>query len=289
MELSGETGSTGLVDFILPEVAGSFDIVGVIDGEIDFPLPQVEGYVITGIICSGSVTCPAMAIVAIAYTELTLDGEFSLPVLDLYGIATNLAVIETVFPVGYETGEIYDETPEVVGACYTVEMTKFYITQYSNFVFDSICVFNNKTLCGGADGIFIHEGDDDNGDDIVAYVDLPSVDYGLKNQKSFNKIFVEGYSAGNLAVTAITDGIVRHAYKIFSLPSEKEMQYVFPMNRSGRGNLLGVRIANVNGADFVVNSIYASITVGETLPKGYTILGRGRFAITMIGVVASAS
>ena len=79
---------------------------------------------------------------------------------------------------------------------------------------------------------------------------------------------------GNLIVTAIRDVVDGESIAIEALGRLAETQYVFPMSREDRGVNLALRIANKDGADFSINSISATLVFSNTLPQGYSAIGR---------------
>jgi hypothetical protein len=150
-----------------------------------------------------------------------------------------------------------------------------------------MCVFNGQILGANADGIFIHSGNKDNEENIEAYFELPSFNYESARQKSFRRVYLDGLTEGNLVVTAIIDGVNGESFEIEALGRLAETQYVFPMSREDRGVNLALRIANKEGADFSINSISATLVFSNTLPQGYSAIGRVKITAPEYEVTAN--
>lgn len=165
----------------------------------------------------------------------------------------------------------------------------FAASRYSNFRFNSMCSFMGEILGASSNGIVRHTGDSDNGVDIDAYFQLPSADFSTHKAKSYRKVYLEGYLEGELTVTTVVDDVYGSQLNIASLGTESEVQHVFERQKDDRGNLIGLRVANNDGKDFTINSIYATLIASSTLPNGYTGLGRIKFEYPDYEVSASAS
>jgi hypothetical protein len=145
------------------------------------------------------------------------------------------------------------------------------VSQYCDYNFNSMIKFNGAYLGASDDGIFeIFTGDGDGaeGDPIAAYFELPRSDFGMPNMKRFRKIYL-GYKAdGSLQVTVTDDnGTVTGPVTIAPYASDKQSHQTAPVSRSKQGAYWQMKVANVAGADFTIDSIEALINVLGRKPR----------------------
>lgn len=266
-ECLGYTGAIGSITFASYEVESTVLSNPLISGVITFSSQDVYGTCVVGVTCNASVS----------YSGYSVE-------LSLYEIPTLAGAV--VFPTHEIDGYVTIPSSHLGVRLNTVN---FAPSQYSNFLFNSGCVFNGKILFAGTSGIFTHDGDSDSAVDIYAYFRLPSFDLQTQKQKSFRKVFLEGLSTGNISVAPVIDGVIGTAATVDSLGTAAETQYTIPMNHADRGTLLSLQVANIGGADFTINSIDATVVVANTLSHGYSILGRAKFEYPSAVVAASAS
>lgn len=221
---------------------------------------------------------PTYEVEGTAYVVASITGSITYPihVINLHGFE----VLSTI-PTEWDGTE-----PHTAIRLNTVN---FAATRYSNFRFNSMCSFMGEILGASSSGIVRHTGDTDNGSEIDAYFQLPSADFNTHKAKEYRKVYVEGYSEGDLIVTTVINDEYKSQMLVASLGTTAENQYVYERQRDDVGNLIGLRIANSNGSDFIINSIYATLIVSSRLSNGYTGLGRSKFTYPTYEVSANAS
>jgi len=137
-------------------------------------------------------------------------------------------------------------------------------TQYSNFNFNSMCVFNGVALGANSDGIYsLFDADDDDGTDIDAFFELVTTDFGAPEAKKVRFIYVNLETSGNLKIKLQVDEDLE---RTFLIPAKKTGQLQHRAHRvDGRNDLRGVywrpRIENTKGCDFSVDSIEALLMI----------------------------
>jgi len=130
--------------------------------------------------------------------------------------------------------------------------------QWTNFNFNSMCVFNGKLIGANEDGLFtLLDADDDNGTDIDAFFELPTTDLGISNTKKVRFSYFSGETSGDLKIKYQVDD---DEERTFLVPAKKTGQLQHRMYRvDGRNDLRGVfwraRIENTKGCDFSVDAI----------------------------------
>lgn len=134
-------------------------------------------------------------------------------------------------------------------------------SQYFDMPFDSVVEFNGQTVFFGDDGIYEEGGNDDDGTDIDAWIDTPNHNFGREEQKSIAAFSMryEVESGGEMNVTLYGDEDETYA-RTFLIPPAKSGQVQQTMRKTLRTYKYGkagdwkVRIANVNGEDFSIDT-----------------------------------
>jgi len=134
-------------------------------------------------------------------------------------------------------------------------------TQYTNFNYTSMCMFNGVPLGAGTSGLFqMCCGDDDNGVDIAAYFIPYTVDFDDNHPKRLRRVYVGGLFDDQLKLTVTGNGnSVNGPYTITHNSSETNQVKMFAINR-GVGYkwvYADFKFENVAGAFFAVDSILA--------------------------------
>lgn len=131
-------------------------------------------------------------------------------------------------------------------------------TQYSNFNFNSMCVFNGVALGANEDGIYsLFDADDDDGSEIDAFFELVTTDFGIPDTKKIRFTYVSLETSGDLKIKFQVD---EGTERTFLVPAKKTGQLQHRTYRvDGRNDLRGVywraRVENTDGCDFSVDSI----------------------------------
>ncbi len=130
-------------------------------------------------------------------------------------------------------------------------------TQYRNFNFNSMCVFQGQPLATSVDGLYsLDDADDDDGTDIDSYVEFPTSDLGQLVAKRFRKMYIGYETSGSITVTVKVDGAIEQSYTLSSdQVGQIQHRGILPMSRSQKGVYWIFKVENVDGADFSVDNI----------------------------------
>ena len=136
-------------------------------------------------------------------------------------------------------------------------------TQYSNYDFNSLCVFNGVALGANSDGIFsLDTADNDNSVDIDAIVELPITDFGTINPKRFRRLYFGYESGGDLAVEVKVDEADTRRFLLEKTKTgQKERKRYVPMRHDQKGSYWSFRIENKDGCDFSIDKIGGDVKV----------------------------
>jgi hypothetical protein len=150
---------------------------------------------------------------------------------------------------------------DFLGICFNLEGRQH--SQYANFDFNSMCRFNGIDLGANENGIFkLDDGDFDYSaaatfEPIQAFVELPTSDWGIENQKRIRSAHLGIETNGELLLTFTDDEGVDHPYVVvpdFAANKQHSVRITAGRN-NGKGRYWRVRLDNINGADFSLNSL----------------------------------
>lgn len=130
-------------------------------------------------------------------------------------------------------------------------------SQYDGFDFNSYAVFNGVPLGANEDGIYsLFDAQTDAGADIAAYFDTAKVDWGSPYVKNFLKAHVGFEADGDLTlIMRADDGSPGAKTLSNSFILNQQHGNLVDLDRSIRGRYFQLRIENVNGSDFSLDSI----------------------------------
>jgi len=134
-------------------------------------------------------------------------------------------------------------------------------TQYINFDFNSMCLFNGVKLGAGDAGLFkICCGDNDNGINIDAYFISYTVDFDDNHHKRLRRVYVGGKFDGQMNLTVTGNGnSVNGPYTVGNNINEIAQVKMISINR-GIGYkwvYADFKLENISGSYFAIDSILA--------------------------------
>lgn len=137
----------------------------------------------------------------------------------------------------------------------------FAASQFLNHPANSACVFNGKLLFATSNGIFESSGDNDGYTtvddeqvpvDINAYFVLPTTDFEYQGQKSPRSIVLGGRFTGQMQVSVSDEQSITRDYVSDTMSNTDGVKIALRSDQ--RSRYLTVKIGNVNGTDFAVDS-----------------------------------
>lgn len=142
--------------------------------------------------------------------------------------------------------------------CISLNTRNRAITNYHNYIYNSLCNNNGVIYGSKDDGIYAlgKEYDDDNGTDIDAYADTLDSDFDIASEKRLRSMNIRYLTNGTIILSYMTDRTT--TYQSTVLPdnsTRKPHGRKVPGTRDMRGTYYRFRIENVDGADFTFNAI----------------------------------
>jgi len=144
-----------------------------------------------------------------------------------------------------------------------MSLRRLAVSQYGNFNFDGLVEMNGVPLAFGKDGIYVLEGDDDDGQPIQALLEFMT-DMGSERQKRLRSCYLGCEADGDLRLVLRNDeGNVRE-YVFTHEPMQHSARVA--VGRSGRGRYWTFAIENIDGCYFCVDTVDAVVTVMRRKP-----------------------
>lgn len=153
--------------------------------------------------------------------------------------------------------------------CLCLSLSGNQLSQFTNYNYNSICKFHGKYYGASDSGIFeLDTGDLDDTATIHAYFELPVSDWGVDNQKRIRSAHLGVESNGELLLTLTDDEGRSYPYTVTpNQVSHKQHGTKITAGRNnGKGRYWQLRVDNIDGADFSVNSISVYPVILNTRP-----------------------
>lgn len=171
-------------------------------------------------------------------------------------------------------------------------LENFAASQYFDYNFNSLGMFNGVPIGASDSGLFVLEsGSLDGGANIDAYVAPVKSDLGISRDKWIRRIDITGMFAGDIRVYLYGDDTSSYS-EYFDIPVEGSLKrQVLTVYPSGLYHALAwtIEITNLNGSDFSIDSIDFMVipTIGQTSPGIFS--GRSRGTIPSLEISASGT
>lgn len=155
-----------------------------------------------------------------------------------------------------------------LGIC--IELTGARASQYAGYDFNSMCRFGDVFLGAGDDGIAVLDsGHLDGTEQIEAFFELPTSDFGSDHQKRLRAAYLGCETNGQMMFSVKDDDDNERHYLVDPNHSGNQQHTIkVPLGRNGKGRYWMVRIENINGADFSVDSIALVPIILNRKPSG---------------------
>jgi len=158
--------------------------------------------------------------------------------------------------------------PDYLGLCLQLERSA--LSQYANYNFNSMCKFNGAYLGANENGIFVLDsGDLDGTSQIEAFFELLTSDWGIEHQKRIRSVYVGYETNGQIMVKAKDDDDNQREYILEpNHLDNKQHGAKLPGDRNGKGRYWMIRVENINGSDFSIDSIKVLPVILNRKPSG---------------------
>ena len=127
-------------------------------------------------------------------------------------------------------------------------------TAYENYAFNSFAVIDGKAYGCKADGIYLLEGDDDEGVPVRASVNFGANDFGTTKNKAMPHAYVGVAASGQLWLRVQVDGGTSYTYQARSVNAAQQVQR-FDFGKGLKGSYYTFELFNSGGSDFDLDKI----------------------------------
>jgi len=131
------------------------------------------------------------------------------------------------------------------------------MTQYRNFDFNSMCMFNGVPIAAGSSGISsLNDAEKDNTTNIKSVIELRTSNFGVMHPKRFRSFYVGYETSGSIKFSVTVDGGTTAPFTL--VPKKTgQIQHMgkLPLSRAQKGTYWMYKIENVNGCDFSLDHI----------------------------------
>lgn len=187
-------------------------------------------------------------------------------------------------PIVYARGTVPSRSTHL-GIC--TELSLLALSQYMHYNFNSMCKFNDVHLGCNEYGIFALDGNADDNIDIEAFFELVTTDFGSPNQKRIRKVYLGCEASGSLVLEVLDDENNSRRYIVeSSLRDQRQYGAKVSVGRDGKGRYWTLRVENIGGCDFSLDSIDALITVLARKP-GKTHLNEAKLLLPSLDTYRS--
>jgi len=224
---------------------GSYNITGT-GLVIAKPLEIVLTTGFAGHVGSGAIVVPRLTFSVYGWFNPKGTSALILPTLRLFSAGREILEVRPL------------KTPIRKGIA--MNLVNWAVSEYTDYPFNSLVVFNGKQLGGKEDGIYdLDNGDDDDGFPINAYIETGTEDLFKKFMARLREIWIESRQDGQLKLVII--GGEKETSPVAELPIVSYDQNMHEERVKGpralKERYVAFRLENVNGSDVDIKKITA--------------------------------
>ena len=125
-------------------------------------------------------------------------------------------------------------------------------TQLQGLAFNSMVVFNGRTLAASTAGIYDMKACDA---DVDAFFETPLSDWGSTSQKRIRRVYISGEFSGSPMVVKTKNKEGNERSYTTTIPGATQDSIYADIGRDGKGRHWSLRIENTDGEDFSIDTI----------------------------------
>lgn len=169
------------------------------------------------------------------------------------GIPLELSTIdvESISPVFWFDAPL--ECPGAFMDAWAVNLDSGASTEYRNYPFESMANIGGRYFGAAFEGLYELAGDTDAGSPIEAKFDIGRKDFGNRQLKRVDQIYLDVSSTGQMTVAVSAEG-ASYTYPVRSYGADIQTQRATP-GKGMRANYFGFEIGNTAGCDFEITSL----------------------------------
>ena len=228
-------------------------------GTIPLPLLRVLGEILPGSVITGSVELPQLQVDGFLFIPNQGTGSILLPALDIdplsFIAAGSIGGGSVTLPFVRVEGVVVNGVT-LTGTVWVMNTETFETTNYLNFDFDSLVSFNEQPYGVTSSGIFLLEGDDDDGTDINARILTGISDRGDENLSEVAQLYLQ-YEGQSVILQLLPDGQQKiREYEIVRRSNSSGIIHARAKGSRGlRSRSWQMGFRNLSGGDFTFDKM----------------------------------
>lgn len=241
-EITALVGPYGTVEASAPAATAVLTAQQTAVATIAATSPAARASLTAQVVVSGTITATSPAATA-----------------SLRGSPQIVATIVATVPVSRAVfGESVDDALGEYLRAMVVNSITSAVTEYDSFEFDSFCQIGGVTYAAGTDGIYeMDTGLTDDGAAIDASFESGCLDFKSEYLKRFESLYAAYRTTGDLHVTVSTDEGREYTYVMRYDGVQTLKQRRVPIGKGLKGKYWTIRVANVNGSGFGLDTMNA--------------------------------
>jgi hypothetical protein len=219
------------------------------------PMPTIQAHAYGHTQADANITVPMPTIDAHGYIWIAGDVAFSVPMptigahayIEIHGSAS----ITFPFP---EFDIVAHAIPEETGlSALVLNLQNLALSEYTNYMFNSLTKFNGKYIGCMSDGIWSLEGNLDGSAYIEATITYPTIDLDIDSIHRLAEIWLAGRMEGIMKIQVTEDEGSTFSYYTSVIDKELHKERV-TFGRGLKGTFYEVSLKNEVGSNFYINN-----------------------------------
>lgn len=145
---------------------------------------------------------------------------------------------------------------------FVVNMSNYAVTEYKGYNFNSLAYFKGKVYGANKNGIYVLEGDNDNGTSIQARIKFPIIDTSVDTVKKTRDIWLTSRDNKNLLLIVHFDE--GNSYEDIFQATGIPLEYRAKMPKGIKSRFIAFEVRNFEGGNFDINSLRFTV---DTIPR----------------------
>jgi len=254
----------GAVTLPVSTVSAEGSTIQVGTGSITVPVSRVSAQGITINVGQGAITLPVSRVSAEAIAALVGAGAIILPVSTVSGsgFTTNVGTGAIILPVGLVSSEGFTVLVNPDYAGITMNMRNKGLTTYAGYEFNSLAVDKDGHVYGANDnGIYLLEGDSDNGVDIDAYIKTGVFDLHDPQVQRLVDAWLSLRTSGSGVLTVFENEETEGSSEDVTVEDTNMHDERVTLPQGLQGRFVEFQYENVDGTDFDFSGLTAKTRV----------------------------
>lgn len=220
---------------------------------VELPALSVEATALMGVVCTADIILPDLIISAYTSSPIIVTANLTLQRLQISATSIHdiLAAGDMELRLFFVAGTTSLAAGVITG--YAINLKTLGLSEYEDFNFNSACLIGGIPFGASGLGLFRLDADNDSGTLIVSSISFPLTDFGVDNKKRIRSAFYGGKADGRMKLFIENDE-ENERERLF-IPGSVRSKTKIPIGREGKGSYWKVRLTNVGGCNFKLDTL----------------------------------